>query len=223
MRVWAEVPDHIPWFCHGRPAKPSNGSSVAAVMQSRVHHTPTSCLLPGERLSPLEVTRQAGMPFHRLAPTAARRRRCRRSPDARRDATSQRARVPADASQAVLERMFTGGPPGAPAHTTQTTHWTRHAIAAVSGLSLKTGRRIWHARRVDASKRSTDPARSPSSTTWRPCTWSHLAARSRCRSPGRARSKRSAARSQGCRSGPTDARPPLTAMSAAAPRRCLPP
>ena len=114
-------------------------------------------LLSNERLSVLEVARQAGVG----RPTVWRwqQRFAEEGLDGLlRDKTRPPGKpaTPQDEVRAVIERTLTGEPPGA------ATHWTGRAMAAVSGLSLTTVQRIWRSYRlqhhcVRTFKRSTDP------------------------------------------------------------------
>jgi len=94
----------------------------------------------------------------------------------------------------------------------QATHWTGRAMAKAMGLSLGSVQRIWRAHhlqphRLRTFKRSRDPALRPSSPTLSVS----ISIRQRIpwcfRSTKRARSKRSTALSQGCRSNQAAAKP----------------
>ena len=125
--------------------------AVKHVLRARI------VLLSDERLPVLEVARQAG-----VSRPMVWRWQQRFAEDGLDSLLRDKTRPPGTPAtsqedvQAVLERTLTGEPPG------EATHWTGRAMAAVSGLSLRTVQRIWGAHRlqphrVRTFKRSTDP------------------------------------------------------------------
>ena len=125
--------------------------AVKHVLRARI------VLLSDERLPVLEVARQAG-----VSRPMVWRWQQRFAEDGLDGLLRDKTRPPGTPAtpqedvQAVLERTLTGEPPG------EATHWTGRAMAAVSGLSLRTVQRIWGAHRlqphrVRTFKRSTDP------------------------------------------------------------------
>ena len=125
--------------------------AVKHVLRARI------VLLSDERLPVLEVARQAGV--SRPMVWRWQQRFAEEGLDGLlRDKTRPPGTpaTPQQDVQAVLELTLTGEPPGS------ATHWTGRAMAAVSGLSLRTVQRIWDAHRlqphrVRTFKRSTDP------------------------------------------------------------------
>ena len=122
-----------------------------------------------------------------------------------RDKTRKPGKPPILAGTVARVVALTCGDPPA-----DVTHWTGRAMAKVAGISLRSVQRIWDAHqlqphRVRSFKRSRDPRFAEKMADVVASTSIRLPTRWCCRSTRRARSKRSTARSRGCRSSPVAA------------------